>query len=160
MSIGDLPFVDHHDGKQERIDGNGFDTFSNHYQVAKGAIQKALFEKTCSDRKGSFCMPLEITTSSPRLSELTPRFLRHAELELQFAPQSLLKYAECLRMIGRILGDRPVSSYSEEDIADLKAPMLTRGHGVVRQGSILSALQPLPALSEQTFGYVRHPPCY
>src|SRR5258706_9797098 len=153
MSIGRSSLADNRDGKQERIDVNGFDTFSNHYQVAKGAIQKALFEKTCSDRKGSFCMPLEITASPPRLSELIPRFLRYAELELQFAPQSLMKYAECLRMIGRILGDRPVSSYTEEDIADLKAAMLGRGHGVCRQVSILSAMKRFLEFCGQKRGY-------
>ncbi len=98
-------------------------------------------------------MSLEITSSRPRLSELTPRFLRHAELELQFAPQSLLKYAECLRMIGRILGDRPVSSYTDEDIADLKADMLARGLGVCRQVSILSAMKRFLEFCGQNCGH-------
>jgi integrase/recombinase XerD len=81
------------------------------------------------------------TQQAPSLSALVPRFLRYAQLELQFAPQSLVKYHECLRMIGRIIGDRPVNSYTEEDIAELKAAMLARNHGVCRQISILSALK-------------------
>jgi site-specific recombinase XerD len=154
MSIGDLPFVDNRDGKQERIDVNGFGTFSNHYQVAKGAIQKARFEKTCSDRKGSFCMPDDYKTDQPAtLGELTPRFLRYAQLELQFAPQSLIKYQDCLRMIGRILGDRLVSSYTEEDITNLKAAMLARGHGVSRQVSLLSAIKRFLEFCSQKCGY-------
>src|SRR5260370_24428175 len=116
-------------------------------------MQKALFEKTCSDRKGSFCMPLESVARTPKLSEVAPRFLRHAELELQFAPQSLLKYAECLRMIGRILGDRSVSSYTEEDITNLKAAMLARGHGVCRQVSILSAFRRFLEVFGRKCGY-------
>jgi integrase/recombinase XerD len=84
---------------------------------------------------------MQLETPVPTLSELAPRFLRHAQLELQFAPQSLLKYQECLRMVGRMLGDRPVHSYTEEDIADLKAAMLARGQGVCRQISILSAFK-------------------
>jgi integrase/recombinase XerD len=42
-------------------------------------------------------------------------------------------------MIARFLGDRPVTDYTEDDIAELKAAMLARGHGVCRQVSILSA---------------------
>jgi site-specific recombinase XerD len=77
----------------------------------------------------------------PMLSELVPRFLRHAQLELQFAPQSLVKYEECLRMVSRMIGDRQVTDYSEEDVAELKIAMLARGHGPCRQVSILSALK-------------------
>jgi Site-specific recombinase XerD len=84
-----------------------------------------------------------ITPQPPRLSELVPHFLRFAELELQFAPQSLLKYDECLRMVTRMLGDQPISSYTADDIMELKAAMLARGHGVCRQVSILSALKRL-----------------
>jgi len=77
--------------------------------------------------------------AAPALSELAPRFLRHAQLELQFAPQSLAKYEECLRMICRLIGDRAVTNYGEDDVAALKVAMLRRSHGVSRQVSILSA---------------------
>ena len=87
-------------------------------------------------------MQIQVGCKEPNyLSDLIPRFLRHAQLELQFAPQSLLKYQECLRMVGRLVGDRPVNTYTDEDVADLKAAMLARGHGVCRQVSILSALK-------------------
>jgi site-specific recombinase XerD len=79
----------------------------------------------------------------PSLCQLLPRFLRHARIELQFAPQSLVKYEECLRMITRMIGDREVTSYTEEDITELKAAMLARGLGVCRQVSILSAMKRL-----------------
>ena len=82
-----------------------------------------------------------ICSPVPKLSELIPRFLRHAQLEWQFRPQSLLKYEECLRLICRLLGDRAVDSYTDEDVADLKAAMLARSHGVCRQVSILSAFK-------------------
>jgi integrase/recombinase XerD len=77
----------------------------------------------------------------PTLSELVPRFLRHAQLESRFAPQSLAKYEECLRMVSRMIGDLPVTSYTGEDIMDLKAATLARGHSVSRQISILSAMK-------------------
>ena len=99
-------------------------------------------------------MPRQFETHQPPLlSELVPRFLRFAQLELQFASQSLIKYEDCLRMVGRILGDRPVSSYTEEDIAELKAAMLARGQGVCRQVSILSAMKRFLEFCGASCGY-------
>jgi len=76
-----------------------------------------------------------------QLSSIVPRFLLYAEVELRFAPQSLVKYRDCLRQIERMLGDREIGSYSKDDVLSLKSKMLSKGHSVSRQVSILSALK-------------------
>lgn len=76
-----------------------------------------------------------------QLSSIVPRFLLYAKVELRFAPQSLVKYRDCLRQIERMLGDRPINSYSKDDVLLLKSKMLSKGHSVSRQVSILSALK-------------------
>jgi site-specific recombinase XerD len=95
----------------------------------------------------------ENDSTEPTLGELIPRFLRHAQLELQFAPQSLVKYEECLRQIARVLGDRTISSYSDDDVLNLKSALQARGLGVCRQVSILSALKRLLGFCRDKCGY-------
>lgn len=89
---------------------------------------------------------------------LIPRFLRYAQLELQFAPQSLVKYEDCLRQIVRILGDRPVSVFTEDDVLCLKSDLLARDLGVCRQVSILSAFKRFLEFCGQKCGYPVLPP--
>src|SRR5689334_9282901 len=78
---------------------------------------------------------------SASLGELAPKFLRFAEVELCFARQSILKYQDCLRQVVKSLGDRPVVSYTEDDVLELKAAMLRKNHSVGRQVSILAAVK-------------------
>jgi integrase/recombinase XerD len=82
--------------------------------------------------------PLENQTS---FGELTPKFVRYAEVELSFSSQSLIKYRDCLRQVGRILGDRCVDTYTFDDVLDLKADLLRRKRSVSRQVSILSSFK-------------------
>ena len=91
-------------------------------------------------------------TPTPRLSEVVARFLRVAEVEGRLAPQSRVKYEECLRHVGRILGDRPVSEYGAEDILNLKADLLARGLSISRQVSMLSAVKGLLEFSTRSLG--------
>jgi integrase/recombinase XerD len=60
---------------------------------------------------------------------------------LCFAPQSILKYKVFLRQVAKILGDRPVASYTEDDVLELKAAMLRKNHSVGRQVGILAAVK-------------------
>jgi integrase/recombinase XerD len=78
------------------------------------------------------------TTSLGVLSE---KFLTYAEVELCFAKESIIKYRDCLRQVGRILGDRPVSSYMKDDLLTLKQAMLRKDMSISRQVSILAALK-------------------
>ena len=81
--------------------------------------------------------------SLPELSAVVPTFLIYAEAELQFARESLIKYRDCLRQIQVMIGSKPMGEYGREDILRLKAQMLSRGHSVSRQVSILSAFKRL-----------------
>jgi integrase/recombinase XerD len=93
------------------------------------------------------------SAEAPLLSCVLPRYLRFAEVERQFARQSVLKYEECLRQVKRILGDRPVADYSAEDITSLKAALLGRNLGVCRQVSILSAFKGFLEFCRKSCGY-------
>lgn len=88
-------------------------------------------------------MPKWNQASPPRLSEVVPPFLDFARVELQFRPQSLAKYRDSFRHIIRIVGDRPVTEYSKEDVTALKAHLMARGLSVSRHVSFLSALKRL-----------------
>ena len=78
---------------------------------------------------------------SPSVADLTPKFVRYIEVELCFARSSVIKYEDCLRQIIKMIGDRPVISYTADDILDLKSAMLRKNHSTARQVSILSALK-------------------
>lgn len=72
---------------------------------------------------------------------LSEKFLLYAEVELGFAKESIIKYRDCLRQVRRILGDRPVPSYTKDDLLTLKQAMLRKEMSVSRQVSILAALK-------------------
>jgi site-specific recombinase XerD len=78
-----------------------------------------------------------------RLSEAAPQFLEFARVELQFAPQSIEKYDDCLRQVRRMIGDRAVTEIRLDDIQNLKSQMLGRGNSVCRQIVILAATKRL-----------------
>jgi integrase/recombinase XerD len=96
-------------------------------------------------------MPLQ-PSNELRLSSLAPRFLLYAGVELCFAPQSLIKYRDCLRQIERMLGDRTVESFAREDVLTLKSKMLAKGHSVSRQVSILSAFKRILQFAREELG--------
>jgi site-specific recombinase XerD len=81
--------------------------------------------------------------AAPTISEIEPQFLRYAQVELQFAAQSLAKYRDCLRQIRKVIGDRPVTAYAKADVLDLKSAMIARSLSVCRQVGILSAFKRL-----------------
>lgn len=104
---------------------------------------------------------------APRLSEVLPQFLPFARVELQFAESSLLKYRDCARQIERMIGDRPITAYTKEDILALKSWMIRRGNSVNRQISILACLKrilryareerSLPALDPDLITFPKRP---
>jgi site-specific recombinase XerD len=77
------------------------------------------------------------------LTEAAPRFLRFAQVELVFAPQTIAKYEECLRLVARWIGNPPVTELSKQHVLALKSIMLSRGHSAGRQTCILAALKRL-----------------
>src|SRR5262249_297597 len=70
-------------------------------------------------------------------------FLDFARVELQFSPQSVDKYRDCLRQVQKIIGDLEVAKISAAEILGLKAAMLARGNSVCRQTVILAATKRL-----------------
>jgi len=95
----------------------------------------------------------------PRFSAVLPPFLQYAQAELQFSAQSLVKYEDCARQIRRILGDRPVDSYTKEDVLSLKATLLSRQLSVSRQVSILSAFKRILSYCREQGIEVLNPDC-
>jgi integrase/recombinase XerD len=75
------------------------------------------------------------------LHELVPDFLTFAQVELRFAPESIVKYRDCLRQVARQWGDKPITSCTKADLMQLKASMMERGLSVNRQVSILLSLK-------------------
>ena len=95
----------------------------------------------------------------PRLSAVLPPFLQYAQAELQFSAQSLIKYEDCARQIRRIVGDRPVDSYTKDDVLTLKAILLSRQLSVSRQVSILSAFKRILSYCREEGLEVLDPDC-
>lgn len=89
---------------------------------------------------------------APLLSEMAPKFLLYAEVERRMARQTLDKYADCLKQVARMIGDRPVSSYSKDDLLSLKGKMLAKSHSVGRQVSILAAFKGLLRFCQDDLG--------
>jgi integrase/recombinase XerD len=87
--------------------------------------------------------------TAPTLSKILPRFLQYAQAELCFAEQSLTKYRDCIRQVQRILGDRPVTAFTKEDVLALKTNLLSRQLSVSRQVSILSATKRVLAYCQE-----------
>ena len=77
------------------------------------------------------------------LSALAPEFLLYARAELSLSLQTIQKYEDCLRQVGRMIGDRDVRDYAKADVTMLKAGMLAKQHSVGRQVGILAAFKGL-----------------
>src|ERR1041385_5250455 len=94
-------------------------------------------------------MPHTTSDALPTLTEVAPKFLRYSAAEKNLAPRSLIKYQDCLRQIERMIGNRPVDSYTPEDVLDLKCRMQARHHSDSRQISILCAFKLLLAYCQK-----------
>jgi site-specific recombinase XerD len=87
-----------------------------------------------------------------RISELAPRFLDHARVELQFGAQTMEKYEYCLRRIECLIGDLPVGEITIDDTTRLKSMMLGRGNGVCWQIVMLSTLKQFLVFCRERIG--------
>lgn len=68
---------------------------------------------------------------------LAPQFLLYATAELHFAPETIVKYRDCLRQVAREFGERPITEFGKNDLLVLKSSLLSRNLGVDRQVTIL-----------------------
>lgn len=79
--------------------------------------------------------------SNQSISALTEDFLHHIRYELGFSPQSVEKYAECLKKIAAHCGDKPAIQFSKVDLFELRRSLVERKLSVSRQLSILLSLR-------------------
>lgn len=82
-----------------------------------------------------------IQANEGRVSQFTEEFLLHAEVELGFSRETIIKYRDCLRQVQKICGDLPVQQFSKADLLRLKADMLSRNLSTNRQVTIILAFK-------------------
>jgi site-specific recombinase XerD len=71
------------------------------------------------------------------IERLMPGFLLHLEVECRFARESLIKYRDCMTQVRKIFGDGSITSFTKNDLLQLKANLMGRNLSVNRQVSIL-----------------------
>jgi integrase/recombinase XerD len=76
-----------------------------------------------------------------RIEMLVPDFLTYCQIERQFSPETIRKYRDCLRQIGKHIGHLPVAELRKEDLRQLKSALVGRANSPMRQISILLALK-------------------
>jgi integrase len=84
-------------------------------------------------------MPEELHEHS--IEALMPGFLLHLEVECRFAKESLVKYRDCMRQVERVYGYGPVTSFTKNNLMELKAHLMGRNLSVNRQVSVLLILK-------------------
>ena len=76
-------------------------------------------------------------TSALKISIIIPEYLNYLSVERGFAEQSIPKYRGCLHKFMQISGDRPVDSYTSDDIMNVKTQMKAWGLSPSWQNSVL-----------------------
>jgi site-specific recombinase XerD len=84
-------------------------------------------------------MPEELHECS--IESLMPGFLLHLEVECRFAKESLVKYRDCMRQVARVYGLGPITSFTKNNLLELKAHLMARDLSVNRQVSVLLILK-------------------
>jgi site-specific recombinase XerC len=96
-------------------------------------------QKTVVERSASCC----IADKEPkkRISELMDDFLDYARYDLNFSPQTIIKYKDALRCFARDIGDKDVETLDVREFVKLKRIMMHRGVGEARISSIVYAMR-------------------
>jgi site-specific recombinase XerD len=92
------------------------------------------------------------------VGSLTPDFLLHAQVELAFSPETIIKYRDCLRQVVKHLGDIALSEFSKAHVTALKSEMLRRTLGVNRQVTILHTLKRFLRYAREECGVATYDP--
>lgn len=74
-------------------------------------------------------------------SQMIPDFLDYARYEMNFSPQTILKYEDALRWFIRDIGDKPVQEYEVQEFVKLKRIMMERGVGEARIAQVVYAVR-------------------
>lgn len=75
------------------------------------------------------------------MSECVEGFLEYARYELNFSPQTIIKYKDSLRCFVRDIGDKPVEDLEAQDFVRLKRIMMERGVSGARISSVVYAMR-------------------
>lgn len=75
------------------------------------------------------------------ISQLMESFLEYARYELNFSPQTIIKYRDSLRCFMRDIGDKPVEDLEVQDFVHLKKVMMDRGASPARISSVIYAMR-------------------
>jgi len=85
-----------------------------------------------------------VSKISPRnTSEILEEFLDYARYELNFSPQTIIKYRDALKSFLRDLGDKPIEEYQVQEFVQLKKQMFERGLSESRVYSVVYAVRSL-----------------
>jgi integrase/recombinase XerD len=76
-----------------------------------------------------------------KISELTEGFLEYARYELNFSPETIVKYRDSLKCFVRDVGDKAVSNLDVQDFVRLKRLMIDRGLSEARISSVIFAVR-------------------
>jgi integrase/recombinase XerD len=77
--------------------------------------------------------------SGPKISTLVNDFLEYSRYELNFSPQTVIKYRESLGWFVRDVGDKDITKLAVQDFIRLKKVMIERGAGQSRIASVVFA---------------------
>lgn len=84
----------------------------------------------------------DISRRAPKnMSELLEGFLEYSRYELNFSPQTIIKYRDSLRCFMRDIGDKPVEAYEIQEFVRLKKLMMDRGLSEARISSVVYAVR-------------------
>src|SRR5450755_2287785 len=82
-----------------------------------------------------------LPTVQTRIEKHVPDFLTYCQIERQFSPETIRKYKDCLRQVGKHIGRAAPEEVRKEHVRDLKARLVGRGNSTMRQISILLAFK-------------------
>lgn len=78
-----------------------------------------------------------------RLSMVSQSYLYWSETEKGFSAETIRHRQSCFRQIGRIVGDKPITQFTRDDLLFLKRTLMRRNLSPSRQAGILYALKDL-----------------
>jgi integrase/recombinase XerD len=76
-----------------------------------------------------------------RMSALVEDYLEYARYEINFSPQTIIKYRDSLRSFIRDIGDKDVQDLDVQDFVRLKRIMMERGVSEARISSVVYAMR-------------------
>lgn len=77
------------------------------------------------------------------MSDRLEDFLEYARFELNFSPQTIIKYRDSLKSFIRDIGDKPVEEYEVQEFVTMKRLMMERGLSEPRISGVVYAVRSL-----------------